>query len=114
MTHKRLFAFGSAILLAAAFGLSSRQAEAKKPVTVTEREERLKQEINQGQKSGDLTLKESEDLRNQEAKIEAKQLKMKAKNGGKLSYDNENTLEKDLNKLSLKIQKLKLAKRVEK
>ena len=36
---------------------------------------------------------------------------MKSKNAGKLSYIDEGKLEKDLNKVTLKIEKLSLAKR---
>ena len=97
------------------FGLTEQESSAKsKTWTVTERAEALKKEIASGQKSGDLTAKQAEDLNVQAGKIDAKMVKMKAKNAGKISVDDQNTLEKDLNKLSLRITKLKLDKRVQK
>lgn len=113
--HKSFVALSFVLLVAASSGLLALQSDAKsKKWTITQRQDALKKEIASGQKSGDLTAKEAAALREQESKIEAKEVKMKGKNDGKLSYDNENALEKDLNKLSLRIQKLKLEKRVEK
>lgn len=113
--RKLFLALSSVVLLVAACDLTVQDASAKaKKWTVTQRQEALSKEINAGQKSGDLTAKEADALKEQAAKIEAKIVKMKAKNDGKLSFDNENTLEKDLNKLSMRIQKLKLEKRVQK
>ena len=87
-------------------------ANAKK-WTIYERQVKLVKEIDAGKKSGDLTLEESTDLKAREGKISDKIEKMKNKNGGKLSYADENKIEKDLNHLSLLIQKHKLEKRVE-
>lgn len=84
-----------------------------KNITITERQEILMKKINQGEKSGELTLKEAEALRNESNKITEKQTKMKDKNGGKLSYADITKIEKELNKLSLKIQKKGLEKRVD-
>jgi hypothetical protein len=85
--------------------------EAKK-WTITQRQEALSSEINKGQKSGDLTLKEADALRGEASGISEKIEKMKSNNGGKLSYADENKVEKSLNKLSQRIQKLQLEKRV--
>jgi predicted ribosome quality control (RQC) complex YloA/Tae2 family protein len=84
-----------------------------KNITITERQEILMKKIDQGEKSGELTLKEAEALRNEGNKITEKQAKMKDKNGGKLSYADITKIEKELNKLSLKIQKKGLEKRVD-
>lgn len=81
--------------------------------TIYERQVRLVKEIDAGKKSGDLTLTEAADLKVRESKISDKIEKMKGKNGGKLSYADENKIEKDLNHLSLLIQKHKLEKRVQ-
>ena len=81
--------------------------------TITERQEQLDKEIAAGQKAGELTLKEANSLKEDSDKITQKIRKFKEKNAGKLSYDNINAVEKALNKLSLRIQKLKLAKRVQ-
>jgi hypothetical protein len=115
MVRKGLL-FLAALLVASSVGFLSSNVDAKtdKKWTITERSEALKKEVDAGQKAGELTAKESESLKEQAGKIDAKIVKMKSKNDGKLSYDNENSLEKDLNKLSLRIQKLKLEKRVQK
>ncbi len=91
------------------FGISS--ADARK-VTITQRQQMLMAKIAHSEKSGDLTKDEAVSLRNEEAKIVERETEMKNKNGGKLSYADMNSLEKDLNKLSAKLQKKELAKRV--
>ncbi len=91
--------------------LSVTEASAKPKVTITMRIERLTAKINKSQKSNELTLKEADHLREDIADINAKIEKAKEKNGGKLSYADENKIEKDLNKVSLKITKNSLNKR---
>jgi GTP1/Obg family GTP-binding protein len=86
----------------------------KKTITVTERQEALFKEINADFKASQLTLEEKNDLIAQHQKIIDKENAMKAKNGGKLSYDDNNKLEKSLNDLSVKLQKKVLAKRINK
>lgn len=88
-------------------------AHAKRPYTITERQVALSKDIAADQKTGDLTLKEADDLRAELGKIAAKESKMKASNGGKLSVEDNHTLEGCLNKVSLKIKKKELAKRTE-
>ena len=70
------------------------------------------QDINAGQKTGELTLKEAHELRKQEASIARKKAKMKGKNLGRLSGDDSSELESDLNKVSLTLNKYRLEKRV--
>jgi uncharacterized membrane protein YgaE (UPF0421/DUF939 family) len=86
--------------------------QAKAPVTITERQEMLLDKVNKAEKSGELTADEANSLRNSHAKIMDKETRMKSKNGGKLSYKNINQIEKDLNKISNKLHKKELAKRV--
>jgi hypothetical protein len=115
MMNRSFVALGAILLLTASLGLVGTDADARsKKWTITQRQEVLKKEIDRGQVAGELTLKEANSLRGQEAKIEIREAIMKAKNAGKLSYENENAVEKALNKLSLRIQKLKLEKRVQK
>lgn len=97
------------LIVILAFGI--RSADAKK-VTITQRQQMIMAKIARSEKSGDLTKDEAVSLRNEEAKIVERETVMKNKNGGKLSYANINDLEKDLNKLSAKLQKKELAKRV--
>ncbi len=85
---------------------------AKKPITITQRHTMLMSEVKKAEKSGDLTAKEAQSLRDSDAKIVEKENRMKSANDGKLSYKNINEIERDLNKMSVKLQKLELAKRV--
>jgi hypothetical protein len=81
-------------------------------VTVTERQDKLMASIASSEKSGELTAKEAASLRKDAAKIVERETKMESKNGGKMSYANINEIEKALNKLSNKLHKNQLAKRV--
>jgi hypothetical protein len=94
--------------------LLSGSADAKKTtLTVYDRQVALTKEIAKGEQSKELTAKEATDLRSKLADIEKRKTKMETKNGGKLSYEDTNKIEKDLNDVSLKIQKKKLEKRVQ-
>jgi hypothetical protein len=87
-------------------------ADAKK-FTIYERQVTLNKEIDAGQKSGDLTLKEATKLKDEASGISECIEKCKEKNAGKISIPDQNKIEKSLNKLSLNIQKKKLQKRVQ-
>ena len=86
---------------------------AKRPITITQRQEALQRDILKDQKSMELTKKEADGLRDDMSDIASRITKMKSKNGGKLSYADEGKVEKSLNDVSLKIKKLELKKRVE-
>lgn len=105
MLSRRLFPL---VLLLACCQLASDA----KTWTVDDRQTKLMQDINQGQKSGELTLKEAHDLRKLEAGIARKKARMKAKGRGVLTDDDLNDLEKDLNKVSVDLNQYKLEKRV--
>ncbi|HEY9775398.1 MAG TPA: hypothetical protein V6C81_16650 [Planktothrix sp.] len=66
--------------------------------------------IRKFEKSGELTKKEADGLRDDMADIDSKIAKSKAKNGGKLSYKDQGKIDESLNKVTLKITKLQLAK----
>ena len=66
----------------------------KRPITITERQEILMRDVSTAEKSGELTRKEADKLRDFEAKIVNKETSMKDKNGGKLSYADIAELEK--------------------
>jgi hypothetical protein len=87
-------------------------AQAKVHYTITQRQEMLRKEVNAGQKANELTLKEADSLRDRLTSITEDESKMKAKNGGKLSYKDEGKIEKKLNSISVDMTKQKLAKRV--
>lgn len=101
-------------VLAIALGclFSQGSAAKSKTWTVTERLEQLSKDIDKGEKSGELTAKEAKALREDSVDISNRMAKMKVENNGKLSAADNNKLEKMLNKLSLRIQKLELNKRV--
>jgi len=99
------------IALSGGIFVSALEASAKPKVTITMRIERLSKKIDKGQKSNELTLKEAEKLRGEIADINAKIEKAKEKNGGKLSYEDETKMEKELNKVSVGITKKSLNKR---
>ena len=104
-------------ICAVAIGLSSLlvafSAEAKN-WTVDERQQELMQQVNEGQKAKELTVKEAKSMRKALADLAKKKAKMNAKTKNNLTKDNVTELESDLNKISVDIQKLKLEKRVQK
>jgi len=87
-------------------------AEAKK-WTVTQRQQALSAEIDRALRGNQLTLKEADGLKRDIIKITNKEQKMRTKNGGKLSYEDDTELEKELNSVSVKLQKKQLEKRVQ-
>jgi len=104
----------SALLVLAVLQIAPLSAEAKaRRYTVTQRHQILAAKINRMEKAGELTLREARDLRDDNQDVWQKVSRMKARNGGKLSYKNIAEVEKDLNGISNKIHKKALAKRVE-
>jgi len=87
---------------------------AKKAVTITDRIEELSKKVDAGQKANELTLDEATDLHKKITKINEKIDKCQGKNAGKLSYKDQNAVEKDLNKVSVKLLQEQLAKRTAK
>ena len=86
--------------------------EAKK-LTVYDRQVALKKEVDRAQSGKELTLKEADGFREKLDKVNEKKEKMIEKNGGKLSYKDEQKVEKWLNGISVDIQKKRLAKRIQ-
>ncbi|MBS1992396.1 MAG: hypothetical protein JSS83_17855 [Cyanobacteria bacterium SZAS LIN-3] len=110
----RTFIKQMSLCLALAAGLSGlvgAEARARQKYTITTRINALSAKVARGQRSGELTLKEADSLRDDLNHINDKIDRYKSKNGGKLSYANQNTIEKDLNKVSLRVQKKELSKR---
>jgi hypothetical protein len=92
--------------------LSAPQADAKE-WTIYERQLQLMKDVNEAQKSGDLTGKEAKNLRHDLANVARKKVKMKGRaDDGEPTIDNKIVLEKDLNKVSVELKKLSLEKRV--
>jgi hypothetical protein len=112
---KKTFILAASLLLGAGLVMmppvQARHHYSKK-VTITDRQVELTQKIDKAYKDNELTLKESDDLKGKLQKIKESEDEMKTKNGGKLSYADENTLEKSLNSVSEKLQKKMLAKRI--
>ncbi len=104
----------SALLVLAVLQIAPQTSEAKaRRYTVTQRHQILAAKINRMEKAGELTLREARDLRDDNQDVWQKVSRMKARNGGKLSYKNIAEVEKDLNSISNKIHKKALQKRVE-
>lgn len=110
MSNKKVALMLCSVLALASLSIGS--VEAKK-WTVTQRQERLSSEIDSAYRANQLTLKEADKLKGEVLRIAEREQKMKVKNGGKLSYENTNDLEKDLNSLSVKLHKKVLEKRVQ-
>lgn len=91
---------------------SADAAPKKKVYTIYDRQVELRKKVEKAFKANELTEKEMGKLNGQLDDINADVDKMKAKNGGKLSYADEGKLEKRLNKVSLSLQKYELTKRV--
>jgi len=82
--------------------------------TIEARQAKLMQDVNDGQKSKQLTKKQSDRLRSDLADVSRKKKKMKSKNNGAaLTEDQKKELEGDLNSISDDIHKYKLEKRAE-
>lgn len=84
----------------------------KRPLTITDRQVVLRKKVAAGQKANELTAKEATKLNDGLDEVSADIEKMKTKNAGKLSYKDEGKIEKRLNGISLKLDKLQLQKRV--
>lgn len=84
--------------------------------TVDTRQAKLMQEINIAQKHKELTDKEAKKLRSDLSDVARKKKKFKNENdktNGKLTKENTQELEADLNEISADIKKLQLEKRTE-
>lgn len=101
-----------AAMVIIALSTSCLAAQSKEAMTITDRQTSLMETVASAEKSGELTYKEANSFRKSEGKIVAKIVKMKSKNDGKLSYNNINEIERKLNKMSNKLHKLQLEKRV--
>ena len=102
-----------AILGLAALACSDPSFAKSKHWTIFERQQALSQKVERGQKSMELTLKESNGFRDRLKSVNERIAKMKSKNAGKLSYSDEGKVEKTLNHISIDIDKTELNKRVQ-
>lgn len=104
----------TALVVLSVLQIAPQSSEARaRRYTITQRHEILAAKINRMEKAGELTLKEARDLRDDNRDVWQKVNRMKARNGGKLSYKNIAEVEKDLNRISNRIHKKALEKRVE-
>ena len=103
----------TAMLVQCAISLPQSTQARSHHYTISQRHNALLAKINRFQKTGDLTLREANSLRDENADIYRREAKMKSKNGGKLSYKDINKIESDLNDLSNRIHKKSLNKRVD-
>jgi hypothetical protein len=82
-----------------------------KHITADEGQAQLMQQINAGQKSNELTVKEANKLRKDLAHVARKKAKMLGKTNRKLTDENIVEIKSDLNEISSNIHKLELEKR---
>lgn len=105
-------AFTTSLAVLGALAMVAAPANAKE-WTIYERQTQLMKDVNDAQKSGDLTDKEAKSLRHDLAEVARKKAKMKDKSDdGEPTIDNKIVLEKDLNKVSVALKKLSLQKRI--
>lgn len=78
--------------------------------TVEQRQTKLMQDVNAGQKSGALTVKQSRKLRKNLANVARKKAKMKLKNEGKVSIEDNAKLQSRIDEASSKIKTEQLKK----
>lgn len=81
-----------------------------KPWTVEQRQAKLMQDINAGQKSGSLTAKESRKLRKRLSNVARSKAKMTAKRNGKLTAEDRTNLQNSIDKASTQIKSQKHGK----
>jgi hypothetical protein len=105
MKKKLAIALATTIVFASMF--TSPAAFAKR-WTVTERLQKLSQEIDAGRKANELTVKQQDNLKKMVGDINAKIDKMQAKNGGKLSVPDTKKLHDDMTDISCKMLKMRL------
>ncbi len=117
MISKKILIVRSILVAATIGGAMSMPVDAKTKAvtwTIEMRQAKLMQDINLAQKRNELTAKEAKRLRSDLSDVSRKKKSFKAKNDGeKLTVENKNELEGDLNKISEDIKKLQLEKRVE-
>ncbi len=75
-----------------------------RPWTVEQRQAKLMQDVNAGQKSGVLTAKESKKLRKRLSNVARSKAKMTAKMNGKLTKADTANLQKRIDKASTEIK----------
>src|SRR5271156_3044692 len=71
--------------------------------TIYDREVSLEKKIDTAYKANQLTLKEADSLKKKIQDVKETEQTMKDKNGGKLGIEDTTTLEKSLNKISVKL-----------
>ncbi len=103
----------SAMVLQMAMAMPQSSEARARRYTISQRHTALLAKINRFQRSGELTLKEANSLREENSDIYRREARMKSKNGGNLSYKDMARIENDLNDLSNKIHRKSLNKRVD-
>lgn len=101
-------------IVLAAISLAVSTSALAKEFTIYDRQIQLMKDVNQAQKTNELTDKEAHKLRKKLSMVARKKRKMlKRDDESTLSTANRIELEKDLNDISVEIKKLSLEKRVE-
>ena len=79
--------------------------------TITDRQQALSVKVTAGEKSNNLTKKEADKLRKRLQAVNEHISNAKTKNGGQLSYKDQGKIEKELNGISVDLDKKELEKR---
>jgi hypothetical protein len=95
------------ILLLIGCAFASQLPSWPKSWTVDQRQTQQMKDINAGQKSGQLSAKESEKLRRSLAHVARKKAKMRSKDNGKLNVEQTVSLNNGFDKVSSDISKTK-------
>ncbi|MDX2105800.1 MAG: hypothetical protein SFY67_05300 [Candidatus Melainabacteria bacterium] len=93
------------LFILAAFTISPAYS---KTWTVEQRQTKLMQDVNAGQKSGKLTAKQSRKLRKKLADVARKKAKMQKNGNGRVSAEDKVKLQSSIDKASSKIKEEKL------
>jgi hypothetical protein len=111
MYREKHYLLNLAMLACLSSGVSGIAVDAR-PVNTDEGQAQIMQQINAGQKSNQLTVKEANKLRKNLAQVIRRKAKMISKTGRKLTDEARTDIKKDLNDISNEIHKLELEKRV--
>lgn len=104
MKVARLPGVGLLIAISMASAVFSGLPAQSKAWTVEQRQAKLMQDVNAGQKSGALTAKESKKLRKRLSNVARSKLKMTVKSNGKLTKADTESLQKRIDKASSEIK----------
>ncbi len=108
MNSKRLLIVSVSVAISSAMSTLTELPVQCKHWTVEQRQAKLMQDVNAGQKSGALTEKESRKLRKNLANVARKKARMKSRTTGNLNTKDDSELQSSIDKTSTKIKNEKV------